>query len=169
MKAEYIPLVSAGASAVVALLVAWLAGTRAARLEVNKLRLATQQLAFSKLLEARIREYPKLFAMLSDLPKAAYDSPSTVAVNLSELLGRVNKWDSQHAVFLGPETANSCDAFRQALLGAVRATQPNDRLIPEALLAAAARLELALRSDLGIHGFLATSEDELVPKTRDRY
>ena len=51
MKAEYIPLVSAGASAVVALLVAWLAGTRAARLEVNKLRLATQQLAFSKLLE----------------------------------------------------------------------------------------------------------------------
>jgi hypothetical protein len=168
MKAEYIPLVSAGASAVVALLVAWLAGTRAARLEVNKLRLATQQLAFSKLLETRIREYPKLFAMLSDLPKAAYDNPSTVAVDLRELLGRVNEWDSQHAVFLGPETVNSCDAFRQALLDAVRATQPNNLHIPETLLAAAARLELALRSDLGIHGFRA-SEDELVPKTMDRY
>lgn len=168
MKPEYIPLVSAGASAMVAILVAWLAGGRAARLEVNKLRLATQQLAFSKLLETRIREYPKLYAMLSDLPKAAYDNPPTVSVDLKELLGRVNEWDSQHAVFLEPQTSNACDAFRQALVHAVRETQPTDSQIPWSLLAAAARLELALRSDLGIHGFRA-DEADLVPKTRDHY
>jgi len=168
MKPEYIPLVSAGASAVVALLVAWLAGARAARLEVNKLRLATQQLAFSKLMDTRIREYPELYAMLSDLPKAAYDNPSTVSIDLKQLLGRVNQWDSQHAVFLGPETSNACDAFRQALIHAAREAQPANPRIPVSLLAAAARLELALRSDLGIHGFRA-SESDLEPKARDRY
>jgi len=168
MKPEYIPLASAAASAVVALLVAWLAGARAARLEVDKIRLATQQLALSKLLEARLREYPKLYAMLSDLPKAAYDNPSTVSVDLKQLLARVNEWDSQHAVFLGPDTTNSCDAFRQALVRAVREAQPSNHRIPLDLLKAAARLELALRSDLGIHGF-RTVESDLVSKTRDRY
>lgn len=149
-------------------LVAWFAGARAARLEVDKLRIATHQLAFSKLLETRIREYPKLYAMLSDLPKAAYDSPSTVSVDLEQLLVRVNQWDSQYAVFLGPETTNSCDAFRQALIRAVREAEPVNRNIPLSLLEAAGRLELALRSDLGIHGF-RTAELDLVPKTRDRY
>jgi hypothetical protein len=168
MKPEYVPLASAAASAIVAVLVAWLAGARAARLEVNKLRLATQQLAFSKLLETRIREYPKLFAMLSDLPKAAYDSPSTVSVDLRELLSRVNEWDSQYAVFLGPETVDSCDSFRQALITAVREAQPTTARIPAELLGAAARLELALRSDLGIHGFRA-NEDDLVSKTKESY
>jgi hypothetical protein len=135
---------------------------------VDKLRLATQQLAFSKLLETRIREYPKLYAILSDLPKAAYDTPSTVSVDLKQMLARVNEWDSQYAVFLGPETSNSCDTFRQALIHAVREAQPGNSHIPLSLLEAAARLELALRSDLGIHGF-RTAESDVVPKTRDRY
>lgn len=168
MKPEYIPLVSAGASALVALVVAWLASARAVRLEVDKLRLATQQLAFSKILEVRIREYPTLYAMLSDLPKAAYDQPSTVSVDLKELLARVNEWDSKHAVFLGPETSNICDAFRQALVQALRERRPGAAPIPASVLNAAAHLELALRSDLGIHGF-GVSDADLVLKSREHY
>jgi hypothetical protein len=168
MKLEYIPLVSAGVSALVALVVAWLASARAVRLEVNKLRLATQQLAFSKVLEVRIREYPALYALLSDLPKAAYDKPSTVSVDLKELLARVNEWDSKHSVFLGLETSNICDVFRQALVQAARETGPATTPIPDNVLSAAARLELALRSDLGIHGFSVSNAD-LVPKSREHY
>jgi hypothetical protein len=168
MKQEYIPLVSTGASALVALVVAWLASARAVRLEVDKLRLATQQLAFSKVLEVRIREYPTLYAMLSDLPKAAYDKPSTVSVDLKDLLARVNDWDSKHAVFLGPDASNFCDAFRHALLQAVRETRLEGALIPDEVLGAAARLELAMRSDLGIHGF-GVKDADVVPKSRERY
>jgi hypothetical protein len=128
------------------------------RLEIDKLRLATQQLAFAKLLEARIREYPSLYAMLSDLSKAL-DQPSTVSIELAQLLGKVNEWDSQHAVFLDPKTSNKCNAFRQALLQAVREMPAKGSPITTRLLETAKSLKLALRSDLGIHGFRIAGRD----------
>ena len=108
MKPELIPIYSAVISAAVAVLVSWLSSRRTVRLELDRLRLATQQLAFAKLLDVRIREYPALYAMLSDLPKA----------------------------FKGDT--------------------------------AAGRLELALRSDIGIHG-IALTDSDLSPRSRDRY
>ena len=69
MKSEFVPLYSAVISASIAILVSWFASRRTVRLEIDKLRLSTEQLAFSKLLEVRIREYPKLYAILSDLQK----------------------------------------------------------------------------------------------------
>jgi hypothetical protein len=164
---EFIPLYSAGLSAIVALIVAWVASTRTVRLEVDKLRLSTQQLAFSKLLEVRIREYPSLYAMLSDLPKAL-EEPSTVEVELGRLLRKVNEWDSKYAIYLGPETSNTCYSFRQALRNAVNLVADDRMKITEDLLGAAARLELALRSDLGIHGFGVAGAD-LAPREREYY
>src|SRR5262245_10844012 len=103
MKPELMPLYSAGISAAIALFVSWFSSRRSVRLEIDKLRLSTQQLAFSKLLDARIREYPRLYAMLSDLPKTVNNGAS---VDLCELLARINEWDSQNALFFGPETSN---------------------------------------------------------------
>lgn len=163
MTPELVPFYSAIISAVVALCVSWLSSRRAVRLEIDKLRLATQQVAFSKLLDVRIREYPALYAMLSDLPKAFHN---TTTVDLEELLRRVNKWDSQHSIFLGPETSNICYAFRASLREAAGAE--NGGAVSPDVLEAAERLELALRSDIGIHG-IAFAGSDLSPRPRERY
>ena len=164
MKPEFIPLYSAVISAAIALLVSWFSSRRTVRLEVDKLRLSTQQLAFSKLLEVRIREYPKLYSILSDLPKAFQGE--IAAVDLGHILGRVNEWDSLHSIFLGPETSNICYRFRAQLRGAVRA-KPSPTINSE-LLDAAEQLELALRSDIGVHG-IGVSGSDLSPRLRTRY
>jgi hypothetical protein len=164
MRSEFIPLLSALISAVVALLVSWFSSRRALRLEMDKLRLSTQQLALSKLLEVRIREYPALYSMLSDLPKAT--ESENAAVDLGLLLNRVNEWDSRYAIFMGPETSNTCYAFRQALRAAASAESPASGSAQ--LLRAAERLELALRSDIGIHG-IDVSGPDLSPRQRESY
>jgi hypothetical protein len=164
MRSEFIPLLSALISAVVALLVSWFSSRRTLRLELDKLRLSTQQLALSKLLEVRIREYPALYSMLSDLPKAA--ESESAAVDLGQLLNRVNEWDSRYAIFMGPETSNTCYAFRQALRTAAGAESPASATAQ--MLRAAERLELALRSDIGIHG-IAVSGPDLSPRQRESY
>lgn len=162
MKTELIPIYSAVISAAIAVLVSWFSSRRTVRLEIDKLRLSTQQLAFSKLLEVRIREYPKLYAMLSDLSKALDDSASPV--DFEQLLSRVNEWDSQYAIFLGPETSNICYEFRTTLRAAAG---PDFNLTNKAQMRdAATRLELALRSDLGIHG-IDVFDSDLSPKLRN--
>jgi hypothetical protein len=149
MKTEFIPLYSAVISAAIAVIVSWFSSRRTVRLEIDKLRLSTQQLAFSKLLEVRIQEYPKLYAMLSDLSKALDGGASTL--DFGQLLIRVNEWDSQHAIFLGPETSNICYELRTTLRAT--ASQDSKSTNTAEVRDAVTRLELALRSDLGIHGF----------------
>lgn len=158
-----IPIYSAVISAAIAFLVSWFSSRWTIRLEIDKLRLSTQQLAFSKLLEARIREYPKLYAILSDLPKAL---EAGISVDLQEVLGSINEWDSQYAIFMGPETSNICAAFR-AILRATAKGESNPSKTAE-LLNVAARLELALRSEIGIHG-IAVSGMDLSPRQRETY
>jgi hypothetical protein len=168
MNNEFIPIYSAAVSAFVAFLVAWLTGVRAARVEIDKIRLGTQQAAFAKLLEVRIREYPGLYTLLSDLPKTI-EHPSTVAVDLNTLLQRVNAWDSEFSIFLGPETSNACYEFRHQLRRVARErTNNSGEVTSKELLNAAAHLELALRSDLGIHGIGVVGSD-LSPRERDQY
>jgi hypothetical protein len=108
-----------------------------------------------------------MYALLSDLPKAR-EQPTTVTVDLGELLQKVNVWDSQHAMFLGSDATNVCYAFRATLRHAVLAFGNESPAITNELLDAAARLELALRSDLGIHGIDIIGTD-LAPRDRDQY
>jgi len=136
--------------------------------ETDKIRLTTQQAAFAKLQEARIREYPHLYALLSDLQKAL-DQPATVTLSLHELLRKINEWDSQYAVFLGAETSNKCHAFRMTLVEIVRdmsADEPS--AITERLVDTAETLELALRTDLGIYG-IGVDGPDLAPREVDGY
>ena len=188
MKPELIPLYSAIISAAIALVVSWFSSRRTLRLEVDKLRLSTEQLAFSKLLEVRIREYPALYSMLSDLLKAIQGE--VTAVDFEQLLTRVNEWDSRCAIFLGPETSNICFSFRAMLranASAISALTTAAALPTQArhtgtsqrsgrsvqgttaeLRKAAERLELALRTDIGIHGIGMFGSD-LSPNQRETY
>lgn len=165
MIKDYVPFITAIVSAVVAGLVAWLTSIRTVRLEKDKLRLSTQQLAFSKLLEIRITAYPKLYVILSDLLKAG-EKQSIVSVQLTDMLQWVNEWDSQHAIFLSTDALNACYAFRQNLMRA--AQSPGTPGLSDSLLQAAARLELALRSDLGVHG-IELANGDLTPRGRQHY
>jgi hypothetical protein len=88
------------------------------------------------------------------------------SVNLSELLARINEWDSQNALFFGPDTSNICATFRWNLRAAVDdISNPSNH---QGLLNLAARPELALRSDIGIHG-IDVSRSDLSPRQRDMY
>jgi hypothetical protein len=173
VKPEFIPLYAAAVSAIVAFLVALLTSLRTVRLEVEKIRLTTQQRAFEKLLDVRLAEYPKLYFLLSNLLKVIERSSDTVVL-LRDLLRQVNERDSQHSIFLSPEASNICYEFRQKLLelaednpGNIRET---DKPRLSELLQWAERLELALRSDLGLHGIeLASNGSDLQAKARETY
>jgi hypothetical protein len=164
----------AAVSATIAFLVALFTSLRTVRLELEKVRLTTQQRAFEKVLEVRLKEYPKLYALLSDLPKAL-DPGSDIVVRLGDLLRQVNEWDSQWSIFLSPDASNTCYEFRQQLLelnnkhsGSIR--EVVDENCRSNLLRWAERLELALRSDLGLHGLELTGDGaDLQGKPRERY
>ena len=91
---------------------------------------------------------------------------STSGSFLASAEGRVNEWDSQYAIFLGADTSNICYAFRATLRSA--GTERPNSPTAEDILDAAERLELALRSDIGIHG-ITVSESDLLPRQRERY
>ena len=174
MRPEFVPLYVAAVSATVAFLVALFTSLHTVRLEVEKVRLTTQQRAFEKVLEVRLKEYPKLYSLLSDLPKAL-EPGSDIVVPLGDLLRQVNEWDSQYSIFLSPDASNTCYEFRQQLLdlrkehsGSIR--DAIDEKGRSSLLRWAERLELALRSDLGLHGMeLAGAGSDLQVKPRNRY
>jgi hypothetical protein len=118
----------------------------------EKTRLAAEQRNLEILIGARLKVYPALYSLLSDIPKAFDDSP-TVSLDPLGLLKNFNQWDSQHSILMSQKTSNCCDNFRQALVKAVR-----DGRVPSKadrfrdLRKLAQKLELGLRSDLGIHG-----------------
>jgi len=167
--APFVPIAAASVSALVAALVAWITTRRTLRAEVERLRLAVQQKLLEQLVAARLAVYPELYAMLSELPKAARGTLSSPGV-LRELLAKVNAWDSKHAILLGPDATNVCYAFRQTLADAGRGADEVDDTRLADLFRRAELLELALRSDLGIYGVeLAQAPAALRTPFVDRY
>ena len=152
------------------------------RVERVKTALAVQSKGFETLLAKRMAVYPQLFGLLSELAKTEDDvDPPTP--KLKEELATVNKWDSANGVFLSPTTSNRCHYFRVALDDAVATvinkrkekptSQDTDRhLIPrdqwQCLLDRASDLEVALQSDLALHGARVTWLGNLVLRTRRR-
>jgi hypothetical protein len=167
------PVWAAVISAAVAAGVAWFTARASFNTEVGKLTLGVQQKLLEQMVEKRAAVYPKLYSLLSDLPKAAagdltnYPSPR-------ELFAKINEWDSQHSIFLGPHTTNVCWGFRQVLrdfaedfpnLAAGAAVNSDVKERVNDLLKHAEQLELALRSDLGIYGVDVTDPKNLKFRT----
>lgn len=153
-------------SAAVAAGVAWITTRASFRSMLGQLKLDVQKELLEQIVEKRSAIYPKLYSLLSDLPKAA-QGDSTEYSNPRDLFARVNEWDSEYSIFLGPDAANICWQFRQILrdfahdfpeLGAGATFTPEVRERGRKLLNQAKLLELALRSDLGIYGVDVDSE-----------
>jgi hypothetical protein len=154
-------------SALVSSLVAWVTSRRTIVVEREKARLTAEQRHLEVLVNARLKEYPSLYKLLSDLPKA-FDAQPTVTIDIASLLAQFNQWDSQHSILMSINTANCCDRMRSALVKAVaegRAPSKGDQF--HDLRGIAQDLELALKSDLGIHGIaIATEAGEKVLAAR---
>ncbi len=153
-------IASAIASVGVALFTSW-------RVDREKTRLAAEQRNIEILIGARLKEYPALYSLLSDLQKA-FDRCPSVSLDPPSLLKKFNEWDSRHAILMSRDTSNCCNDFRNALIEVVfnqRVPGENDNF--DELIRLAQRLELALRTDLGIEGTRQKS-GHLVQE-KDRY
>lgn len=169
--APYASVVSAAIGALVSAGVAWFTARRSVRTEIDKLRLSVQQKLLEQLVAARLVAYPELYSMMSELVKAA-----AMQVNdpdfLRDLLQKVNIWDSRYSILLGPHTTNVCYEFRHALAKAASlpamATIEHHESGREAaeVLRMAMKLELALRSDLGIYGVEVTQAPDALRMPR---
>jgi hypothetical protein len=116
------------------------------------------------ILSARLQRYPELWRYLSDYAKVLEKLPkrdgTLHTADLESLLRfnhDVSRWDSEHAFLLSTNAAGSCFRFlrtlrevlngRSAAQGGQPITHDEYLVISEGL----ARLEVALRTDLGIH------------------
>jgi hypothetical protein len=153
------PVFAAIVSAGVSFLVAWLTAKRTLRTEELKLRLATESSVFQKLTEARLSCYPKLWPILNQLAWRADRSPA----DLQRIRASVEEWDAAYAILLGPSTVNRMYEFRQALRRAPSADAQSS------LFDLAQELEIGLRSDLGIYGFVVNPKTQglRVPRVSD--
>src|SRR5450631_2690518 len=99
-------------SAIVSSFLAWMISRG---IEHEKSWLAAAQRNLEMLIEARLEEYPALYSLVSDIPKA-FDLSPTVALDPLSLLKKLNEWDSQYAILMTSNTSNCCYAFRHALV-----------------------------------------------------
>ena len=157
-------------SAPVSLVVAWVTSRRTIVVETEKARFSAQQKALELVLTRRLATYPEIYALLSEIPKAFDDVP-TVVLDLRSTLERFNVWDSQNSILMSNDTSNYCHEFRMALVAAVKAgRQPSSDDQFGDIRALAERLELALRTDLGLHGIgLKPKVRDLAPRSRSTY
>ena len=131
----------------------WTAST-----EMTKLSVGGQQKVFEQILDDRLARYPELYWLLSAFRKSTETKrPRTLDhTATSRLLTAANNWDSHNALFLGREAANTCALFRKELKTLSDTMERENRIAREeeidALVSHSTRLELALRSDLGIYG-----------------
>lgn len=163
------PLLTLLLSALISLIVAWVTSRRAIALEAEKARFSVQQKTFELMLARRLQTYPEIYALLSDLAKT-FDVVPTVCVDLRKMLERFNAWDSQNSLVMSLDTSNHCHEFRMALVAAVHAKRrpsSDDQFID--LRQLAERLELALRTDLGLHGIGLDTAHDLTPRPRSTY
>jgi hypothetical protein len=154
----YIPLASTAISVLAAAAVAWYTVQRSFRTELSKLQLGVQQNLLEQLVASRLRVYPILYAVASDIIKAVSDG-SVTKIMMVDMFKKVQEWDSQNALLLGADTTNVCFTFRQSLREYVDYISENGLVMTNELQAHVNRLfnisqklELGLRSDIGIYG-----------------
>ncbi len=125
--------------------------------ELKKLRYEMKKTYASKLLEARLNVYPTLYFLLSSfLKETRYRSIHKTTIET--LLAQIDEWDSKNAILLGENSGRICYIFRENLWQLLDCT--NEKLkqklespqFIEELRTEAQKLELAIKSDIGIYG-----------------
>lgn len=157
-------LTSAGIAAVVSMGTTYWTLER----EIDKLVIATQQSALERIINARLSSYQKPYQLVSQLAKDANEESLPLGY-FEKLLAEYDSWDSSYGYLLGPESTNTAYDFRQHLAYMVSSSLI-DEINLQLLLSNAGKLELALRSDIGIYGFrLEGPSPELNTPKVDRY
>ena len=166
VAAAIVTVLVAVVPAVIALITALITARWTAGTELTKLSVGVQQKVFEQLVEARLARYPELYWLLSSFRKSTGGSrPRTLDhATLDALLTAVNNWDSHNALFLGPEAAHVCAEFRTNLwtLWGTNRNATEEEI--DGLVDHSNKLELALRSDLGIYGIQKLTKGEVLTK-----
>ncbi len=125
--------------------------------ELKKLRYEMKKTYASKLLEARLNVYPTLYFLLSSfLKEARYKTIHKKTIET--LLSQIDEWDSKNAILLGENSGRICYVFRENLWQLLHCTDEelkrnlSSTQFIEELRTEAQKLELAIKSDLGIYG-----------------
>ncbi len=125
------------------------------RLEMDKVIVAAQQSVLEQIIQARLKAYPEAYRLVSQLNKDTR-AKNIDSAYLESLRLAFDDWDSRNGYLLGPESSNTVYAYREQLLSAISESERSESerrdFSLKTLLVAAERLELALRSDLGIYG-----------------
>lgn len=161
-----VPLGTALISGALAAVVAWWSGGRAAAAEVRRAVLSSQELALRQVISRRVDCYPEMYYLLSQLAKDLERGRVDLQY-LERLEPKVDAWDSAHALFVSPGSLGGIWNFRVALSAAVRSNGESDEI--GELWKYIAPAELALRSDLGLHGMELVEESRLEAIQRDEY
>ncbi len=161
-------LISAVIAAIVSAGTAFWTSRSTVQLEMDKVIVAAQQSALQQIIEARLKAYPEVYQLVSQLNKDARAKHIDRAY-LENLRLAFDRWDSRNGYLLGRDSSNTAYAYREQLLSAISESKRGD-FSPKGLLGAAERLELALRSDLGIYGIhLQGSTPALQTPRVDKY
>ena len=161
-------LISAVIAAIVSAGMAFWTSRSTVKLEMDKVIVAAQQNALQQIIQARLKAYPAGYCLTSQMVKDAHEKRIDHEY-LEGLRSAFDGWDSKNGYLLGPESSNTAFAFRHQLLSVIKESKQGDFSLKE-LLVHAERLELALRSDLGIYGFqLQGPTPELQTPRVDRY
>ncbi len=152
--------------------VSLLASKNAVNTELRKLRFESKRFYDSKLLEARLSVYPRLYFLLSSFIKEAkYESIRRST--LETLLAQINEWDSKNAVFLSEHSGHVCYLFREDLWELLqkgdeelRRTLSSPDFLKD-LTKMVQGVEVAIKSDLGIYG-VEVADGQSAPKVIDK-
>jgi hypothetical protein len=164
-----IPLAGLILSALASLLIS----RRVVAAESHKLLFEAKKVYDNKLLEARLATYPNLYTLLSKFIKGTRQQ-SIERSTLESFIAEVNEWDCTHAILFSTYAGKACHDLRHFLEDLLR--ENNETLIQSlssqpvirTLIGKIRKLELALKSDLGIYG-VDDRAGGLKVIVRDRY
>ena len=156
MSTEIIVALIALFGVVISVVISLYTSMKQTKVELQKLRSEIQETYAGKLLEKRIEIYPDMYFLLSDFgKKIQYGLVSKSDV--TELLGRIDDWDSKKSLFFSAITNSVSYHFRKTL---VQITKMTDEEFQKEFASEETRrdlrhkagtFELALKSDLGIY------------------
>lgn len=163
MPKEIIVAIIALLGVVLSAFVSLLVSRRVVATESRKLRFEAKKIYDDKLLSVRVAIYPHLYFLLSSFIKMSRCKPINRDM-LEELLNGMNEWDCKNAIFLSAHAGQACHDLRHYLsrlltksdkaLARILSSPNFSNVLAERMR----RVELGLKSDLGIYGVEIKSE-----------
>jgi hypothetical protein len=132
--------------------VSWLASRSTIRAEFRRMQLGLRHIQAQPLQEARLRNYPELYRLLSGAVKEV-EVNGAGGFDFESLRAKVDEWDSTHSLLLSVPATRAVYSFRQHLAELCRSRELADSpQIAHRFVAELGKPELALKADLAVLG-----------------